>query len=481
MKTLLIAEDEKMIRQGLKAMVKRSGIQVEEILECQNGEEALAIIEKQKVDALFTDIRMPKMDGLTLLNELSRRNDSPETVVISGYDDFSYAVEALKCGAREYILKPVNREDVYKIMSHLEVLILEKNKVAEKLEAIEDILEQQIKYILLNPDITNHELKKIEQSFESHWINLEEYQIFSIHYDMILPLESKMIKCTVEDYAVVICTKEEASLLQGNLNQKGIGISSTYKGIMHLRLAYEQALLARKYAYMMNLSSLRYNDIPLQQPTKIDSKKVAKLIQLIGTERYDELYEIFEDVLSESNITNMLYNDFEELMRKFLEVVLEYYGSLIHPTEFKEIKDFYKCDTYKNYKEKLEQYLLRLNNKINGIHEKNKNNTQMKEAVQYIYENYNKDLNMAMVSNHISMNYSLFSQAFKEYTGMNFVNYIKEVRISKAKELLQDTTKKVAEVGHAIGYENEKQFMKVFKSVTGISPTEYRKNSSLAK
>ena len=481
MKTLLIAEDEKMIRQGLKSMVKRSGAKVEEILECQNGEEALAIIEKQKVDVLFTDIRMPKMDGLALLNELNGREDSPEIVVISGYDDFSYAVEALKCGAREYILKPVNREDIYKIMNNLEALIEEKNKVAEKLEAIEDILEQQIKYILLNPSITNSELKSFEQSFESHWINSENYQIFCLHEQLVLPEEAEAILCEIEDHYVVICTEKEVGLLEESLSKNGIGLSSRYKGAMHLRIAYEQALLARKYAYMMNLPCLRYNDVPIKQNTKIDSKAVTRLIQLIGTERYDELSETFDSILGENMIDKMLYKDFENLMRKLTESILEYYASIINPTDFRSIKHFYKFDTYRSYKEHLKCYLLVLNDKIHDTHEKNKNNTQMKEAVDYIYENYDKDLNMAMVSNHISMNYSCFSQTFKEYTGMNFVNYIKEVRINKAKELLQDTNKKVAEIGYEVGYENEKHFMKVFKSVTGISPTEYRKNSDLAK
>lgn len=481
MKTLLIAEDEKMIRSGLKAMVKRSGAKVEEILECQNGEEALAIIEKQKVDVLFTDIRMPKMDGLALLNELNGRGDSPEIVVISGYDDFSYAVEALKCGAREYILKPVNREDIYKIMNNLEALIEEKNKVVEKLEAIEDIVEQQIKYILLNPSVTNSELKRFEQSFESHWINSENYQVFCLYEQVVLPEEAETIMCEIEDHYVVICTEKEISLLEERLSEKSIGLSSRYKGAMHLRIAYEQALLARKYAYMMNLPCLRYNDVPIKQNTKIDSKAVTRLIQLVGTERYEELSETFDSILGENMIHKMLYKDFEDLMRKLTESILEYYGSVINPIDFRSIKHFYKFDTYKSYKEHLKCYILVLNDKIHDTHERNKNNTQMEEAVDYIYENYDKDLNMAMVSNHISMNYSCFSQTFKEYTGMNFVNYIKEVRINKAKELLQDTNKKVAEIGYEVGYENEKHFMKVFKSVTGISPTEYRKNSDLAK
>ena len=86
---------------------------------------------------------------------------------------------------------------------------------------------------------------------------------------------------------------------------------------------------------------------------------------------------------------------------------------------------------------------------------------------------------MAVVSNHISMNYSLFSLAFKKYTGINFVNYIKELRINEAKRLLVDTDKKINEISMLVGYENEKHFMKIFKGMYGVSPSEYRKNMQI--
>lgn len=88
---------------------------------------------------------------------------------------------------------------------------------------------------------------------------------------------------------------------------------------------------------------------------------------------------------------------------------------------------------------------------------------------------------MAVVSNHISMNYSLFSHVFKQYTGKNFVNYLKELRIQEAKRLLEETDMRIIEISLAVGYENEKHFMKLFKAVCGVSPTEYRKNVMLKK
>lgn len=98
------------------------------------------------------------------------------------------------------------------------------------------------------------------------------------------------------------------------------------------------------------------------------------------------------------------------------------------------------------------------------------------QAIAYIQENYNKDLNMAVVSNYISMNYSVFSFEFKNYAGVNFVTYLKELRMKEAKKLLEETDKKIIEISQMVGYENEKHFMKLFKSICGVSPSEYRKN-----
>ena len=101
---------------------------------------------------------------------------------------------------------------------------------------------------------------------------------------------------------------------------------------------------------------------------------------------------------------------------------------------------------------------------------------KMEEAISYIRENYAKDLNMAMVSNHICMNYSLFSAAFKEHTGVNFVNYLKEIRIAEAKRLLIQTEDKITEIAKQVGFENDKHFMKSFKTACGVSPSEFRKD-----
>ena len=112
-----------MIRQGLRVMAQRSPVEISEILDCKNGEEALEILRGTEVDVMFTDVRMPNMDGITLVQRLQTLPHPPLTVIISGYDDFSYAVEALRCGAKEYLLKPVEREDISQVLQRLEGML----------------------------------------------------------------------------------------------------------------------------------------------------------------------------------------------------------------------------------------------------------------------------------------------------------------------------------------------------------------------
>ena len=132
MKSVLLVEDEKFNRQGMRYMIQRSGVPVDVILECGNGEEALELLRYQKVDVMFTDIRMPRMDGIELVKEVEKLPDAPLMVAVSGYDDFAYAVEMLRSGVREYLLKPVDRDKVCQVMRMLQEELEYKNRSEER-------------------------------------------------------------------------------------------------------------------------------------------------------------------------------------------------------------------------------------------------------------------------------------------------------------------------------------------------------------
>ena len=144
MNTVQGVEDEIMIRQGIVAMLRRSSVPVEEILECRNGEEALEILRKQRVDVMFTDIRMPKMDGIEMLKELRAEGNDVSVIFLTAYSDFSYAQSALKLFASDYLLKPFGDGELEQAVNNA----LDKRKKTQERE--EKAGDDQLPELVLN-------------------------------------------------------------------------------------------------------------------------------------------------------------------------------------------------------------------------------------------------------------------------------------------------------------------------------------------
>jgi len=131
MKSLLIVEDEKLIRRGISAIVKRAPVEIGEGIECRNGVEAMEILSDRHIDVMLTDIRMPEMDDLELVRRAMELLSPPVIFVISGYNDFSYAVSAFRSGVRDYITKPLNRNEIYGLLEKLQAEFDEKDRKKE--------------------------------------------------------------------------------------------------------------------------------------------------------------------------------------------------------------------------------------------------------------------------------------------------------------------------------------------------------------
>ncbi len=132
MKNILIVDDEKFVRMGLTALIERSGLCTGEIVTCKNGSEALEALKEKTFDVIFSDIKMPIMSGLEFITHLKEQGlSSAKIVIISGYDNFNYAVESMRNGACEYLLKPVDREAFAQLLQKLQAML-----DAEMLEGI---------------------------------------------------------------------------------------------------------------------------------------------------------------------------------------------------------------------------------------------------------------------------------------------------------------------------------------------------------
>ena len=469
MKTVLIVEDEKLIRQGLRKMIQRSGVPVEVIMECNNGETALEILKEQSIDVMFTDIRMPKMDGIELVERMQEC-----------YDDFNYAVAMMHNGVLEYLLKPIEREKICDILARLNQEI-EEGREQEKTR--QKLGQQQIRHLMLLAEMPEEELTMLETQYDQHFIlDLSGKPYVVCCRNRKKEEESCPKDCLflgdVEGNDLFLIEAEALSDRPGEYPflQEYTGISRPHQGIRELREAYLEAREMRRCAFCTNRSQMRYGQ---EMPLVADEMKLQR-VQLLGTDRTEELQHVWTQFFYEVKHGRIGVRDFEECMTDFLTETLKTYRNVLEEKEncgeINEITDPFGEDAIDRYEQKVLAFVTGLQARILSQFDTNGNQQKMKQAVAYIEEHYASDLNMAVVSNYLSMNYSLFSYSFKQYTGSNFVNYLRDIRMKEAKRLLAGTDMRIAEISQAVGYENEKHFMKLFKGCCGVSPSEYRRN-----
>lgn len=481
MRKLLIVEDEKMIRQGIAVIAERSPVNIEEIIQCKNGEEALEILKNTEIDVMITDIRMPKKDGITLVKEMKELPHVPKVVVVSGFDDFSYAVELLRHGAREYLLKPIEREKIIAVLLKLEDEIKEEN--LKKGDTVKLGL-QQLKYMLMNDKISEGEVTSFEDQYSEYFLK-GDYLVICTNYKApaLFNMEGVILLEDLSGQSVFLVPAPlKEGLLCQELKDYYVGVSRVYTSLGELKEAYKEALQARKNAFAKGNNIAEYaknknaSDI-------ISEEMINQFIQLVGTDKLAETEKILSKILYQTRQGSIEPDNFRDIMNRIVEGICENYKNLIVDMEedIGLLRNVYDYDNAGAYYEALTIWIEKINDKILTEFDNYKNKQKINRALTFIQENYNKDLNMAVVSNYISMNYSLFSYCFKEFTGMNFINYIKNIRINEAKRLLEQTDEKILDISSRIGYENEKHFTKLFRSVTGVTPSEYRKNAQVGK
>ena len=472
MKTLLIVEDEKMIRQGIAVMSRRSKVEIAEIIECRNGLEAMKLLEEKDIDVMFTDIRMPKMDGIDLVKETEKLGHRPKIVVISGYDDFNYAVEMLKHGVQDYILKPVKREKIEELLQKLDAQISREKKCAG---IDRQAFSRQMMFYLENPQVSEADLEALRWKFEQY-MGQEPYYAAAAGRSAsrrdggFLCLEN-------EGQYIFFC---RAGSDQEEAGEECAGISSLHISFGEAQKAYKEAMEARIKAFFYGSSKCCRHK---EEAGKIPDDFVEHFVRQFPTEHLDQALASFQNLFFEAehgkidgkNMTDTAWNlqrALEDAYKKLLPEKEQDIFQREHPLAWTCAKE---------YLEDLTSWMKQARSCLDRVYDSNQNRSRIRAAVCYMEDNFRKDINMAMVSNYVSMNYSLFSIAFKEYTGVNFVSYLKRLRIQEAKRLLETTDNKVQDIGRMAGFENDKNFMKSFKAACGISPTEYRKNTVIGK
>ncbi|NLO85977.1 MAG: response regulator [Clostridiales bacterium] len=472
MKTILIAEDEKFIRLGLKAMISRGTVPVEEILEARDGEEALAIIQSRPIDLLVTDIRMPKMDGMTLVKRLHALPHPPMVLVISGFDDFNYAVSMLRNGVSDYLLKPVERQKMHDALMKLEGQY-QARQHAQQDDRIK--YQQTLRQIMMAQSDTDEHYSQALQRYEKEFPVHSYIAYYTESSPEAVPADVLIIPALDQRqlYVVPEASQEQMQSLLGI----PIGGSVVHQGIHELRDSYIEALAAWRWSFFTGMLEMHRQDGHYER-LSISGQQLANHSSLAHGEEVDALLKTQADLVANALASP---DSFSALCLDFINELCTTYRNLIdpasEPTKFSSIWQFHHIE---NYLQELSMWMDIFCARIEHEFSDYDNKKKIRQAVNYVRDHFSQLINMTMVSNEVSMNYTIFSLLFKQYTGVNFVNYLQEIRIKEAMRLLETTDWRVNEIGRRSGFTDEKHFLKTFKNFSGFSPTEYRRTRSLS-
>ncbi|MDO6657049.1 response regulator [Anaerobacillus sp. 1_MG-2023] len=491
---VLIVDDEPIICEGLKNTVPWDEMGAEVIGEAYDGEEALEVIEAHDVDVVLSDVKMPIMDGLELAGEVYKRYPSIRMIIISGYDEFEYAKQAMKLGIKDYLLKPV---DIDELME----LIISIRKETEHLKKQE--WESGAKQILSSL-ATGQELSYLPGSVKtaiSGGIQLvgSEIQHFSNVVNNCSSLEEielkkqwmkelskamsergiRNVSIVVGENSLLTCCggasfSEHKSLLEQTSRKLGFSLNLT---ISHE--AKTADTLQRQY-YLLNeamKAQAFHSDEVLEVEAVLHQVNIPFSLEPFEKDvkqlHSEEEYEDFSVRLLQTFKQNRWYlenivrslEDFEKKIFKefYPEINVNLYGKLnvgVHNSYEQLGKLFYQdLIAYGAYQETTanagSRWLIR-------------------KAVSYIEENYGHDLKASEVADVINVSPNYFSQLFKRETDLHFNDYLHEIRIGEAKVLLKETPYRVFEIAQMVGYHDYKYFVHNFKKVSSMTPTQYR-------
>ena len=480
--TIVLADDEKLIRAGLKKILLENVDIPLEIIEAKNGEEALEQCRNKRPEILITDIRMPVMDGVELMKNISEMDDDtkPAIIVLSGYDEFTYAKAAIQSGAISYILKPVDKKELISAVNTAIMDCMKEEKLQNEIKFRQIIEKGRLDGVSGLPEITiENGLNCIVIYGKNSADALAKVMAGRRYYVLEQTKNSILIVFPYDgvqvDYAPEL------------LDTYIVGISAPADDYSMLRIMRRQAITAAMQAFFDPESGAARSDGKRGGLYYYESQNHVSDFDVID-EEYEKMIGRCDIATADENQLDIerLFNLFGK-DAKLNSEMLYYLYRKITSNMFTRYPGYTDSDMYLHIKsimienifeyKKLSEWQGSVRDYVVYLAALLKQNTKespyITEALEFIKTHFKKNINMAMVANQVSVNYTWFSEKFKEHLGVNFNEYLKRLRIEEAKKLLEKGCYKVYEVAERSGFSDVKYFMKIFREETGMSPSEW--------
>lgn len=497
---VLIVDDEKLERRGIAFLLKESGFDCE-ISEADNGIQALEYISNNSVDILLTDVKMPLMDGIELITKVNELERDIKIIIFSGCSDFNYARQAVRLGVSDYILKPVDPEEFSEAVTRI-VTELEKTRVQTNINTkSKEYIMEHILYLATSGsnlnDINEYGSENISMDF------LNEYHcliMLDFNTDFFggkgIDFKEKFV-CDTDEYTYLNLNTHQSLFffkdLEADYVKKAEGligkvfvkygekcfaaVSSVFEGCANMSKAMEEldTLMENKFYYKPGevfYTGMNINDV---ETVSVDDDTIMKQMkQSLKMKDANGLRVHFESFCQKyRNKTN-----FSQVYIKFLfaNLLKDFNQSLPEADEVvlnEEIEELYKATDFSTV-------IKIVNDNIDRLEEDFMKNPQMHKEVEiikeYIYDHYGEELGIDKLADMVFMAPSYFSSLFKKETGQNLSKFIKAYRMERAKDMLENTTTKIFDIGTMCGYPNVSYFCSSFREYYGISPQKYRES-----
>ena len=532
----MIVDDEFYFREALKISIPWEQLGYEICGEAKNGKDALGKIEELKPDVALVDINMPIMDGLEFSRDIKERGLNIKIIILTGYSEFNYAKQAVQLGVKNYILKPIDENELVNALLQIkEVIESEKNikieteKLREKVKDSLPILKDKLLNNLIQENsIIN--IEKVVSEFEYLDIIIlsEYYQVATIELDSednlyyiiearelfefaVSNIVSEVLKDSFslevfndnsQRICVIVGYNKNEDYLQLNLETKleeirelvkqylkttitiGVGNLKCY---MHdISVSYKESLVALKNrAILGNDKVILYTSVSQNRVTTnvYSLENRTQLLMDMRMANVKHASELITKIFQEARIRNINHQMLDVICIEMISTCFEFSAETRH--NFIDIFG----DNHINILEMLQsqETIEEIQNLIKDIFvsvinyvEKNKNSKSSKIVVKvksYIYQRYMDDsLNINELSKHLYINYGHLCYLFKKETKFTINEYITEYRLKKAKEYFDLGNQLVLDVANKVGYADANYFGKCFKKYYGISPSNYIEN-----
>jgi two-component system, response regulator YesN len=529
---VLLVDDEPFILEGLKYVVDWEKYGFEIVDEATSGAAALEMINAQTYHLLVTDIKMPDMSGLQLMRQIKQAGISMKTVILSGYDDFAYVKEGMKLGIENYLLKPVNEEELSLTLLNIAEKLDDERNCINRYGTEANILKGNILYRWVTGSIGEAELKErgylLDIDLSSPYYMVCLIRIMASIDLCNVGMQGKeqpepgaagainqicdrviagryrydMVDGFYNDLILLLHLDDKDTrmeLLQDMLNdllhniRSGLHLNalitrgSLQHDFMSVGASYYEALdLMENGPAMLTdgiINFTTYRDGASDIRKHLDFH-YNKMKSAIGSRNLEQTLNEIDMIFSRAK------DDGEHIPSWLRNVSADILFTLISgPSSANESISDQFFNTENRFSRIFEIHSLsELRNWIRSIATNRLNDTSKSSGsrspiitrmLEYINKNYDKDISLKTISVIFNMNPSYLGQLFKKEVSESFSNHLNYIRIEKARNLLLNSRLSAAQVGEKIGYTNPGYFYMTFKKYTGQYPTQYKRNNSI--